>query len=183
MTLDSVIIKMLNNRAGFDVTTADGAYRLWCDIVSATGEHLAVNTVKRLLGVLPYDGSPRRATLDIIARYLDYPSWQLLTAAVDQRISSFNASNPFLETPTLPVGQKLRLCWSPNRLIEISHRGDGVFEVIKSVNSRLREADILRLSQIAEGFPFVAKEVLRENESLGCYCAAESTGLDLIMPL
>lgn len=180
MTFDSVTIKLLNERAGYDVTTVDGATKLSCDIETVTGEHLGLNTVKRLVGVLPYESSPRQTTLDIIASYLNYPSWKILRDEINQRISRFNAENPFIELSALLAGEKLRLCWSPGRVIEISHRGNGIFEVTKSVNSRLSAGDILNLSQIAVGFPFVAKEVIRNNESLGCYSAADKTGLESI---
>lgn len=85
-------------KAGFDVTTAAGATMLANDIESKTGERLAANTIKRLVGVIPYNNKPRITTLNIIARYLGWPSWESLMN--DHRSSAFGGRNPFFTTKT-----------------------------------------------------------------------------------
>ena len=57
------------------------------DIESATGEHIGVNTMKRLLGFIADERTPRTSTLDVIARYLGFDNWEAL------RLFDENSSN------------------------------------------------------------------------------------------
>lgn len=177
MKFNSIIIKYLSDRCGCDVTGPSGATALANDIEAKTGERLAANTIKRLVGVLPYDFTPRDTTLDIIARYLGSTSWQLLIEAVNDRISEFDGENPFIEVKTLKPGTEIRFGWEPDRQIRLRHLGDGECRVIEVSNSKLKVDDILSLSQLAEGYPLVAKKVTRNGISLGCYTSAKLTGI------
>ena len=177
MFFDNVIIKMLNIRTGCDVTTPAGATFLRNDIESVTGENLALNTVKRLTGVLPCDSTPRTTTLDIVARFLGYNSWNVLMSAIESTVSNFNIPEGFIDLPALKVGQLVQIEWEPDRKIIISHEGNGNYKVTAACNSKLLEGDILQLSHIARGFPFLVREVIRDGKSLGPYTAASETGL------
>ena len=183
MKLDDVFIKLLNQKTGCDVTTAYGATVLRNDIESLTGENLSANTIKRLVGNLPYNSSPRDTTLEILAKYLGYDSWQLLNDYLNQKISEFNFDNVFYELEKLPANQRIEIEWEPNRKILIRHTSGYEYEVIKSENSKLLEGDILTLSQIAVGFPFIVRKVIREGKDLGSYTASTELGLKKIMIL
>ncbi len=168
---------MLNEKAGCDVTTPAGASRLNLDIQSVTGEKLALNTIKRLTGVIPNDFSAREATLDIFARYLGFSSWERLLWTVNNKTSDFDRESPLIDATDLPKDVEIELCWEPNREIIIRHLGEGRFQITKAKNSKLIAGDILILSQFAEGFPFFVREVIRDGENLGCYTAAPTMGL------
>ena len=180
MKLNKILIKMLSEKTGRDVTTLSGADYLRNDIEASTGENLSLNTVKRLTGVLPYESEPRQSTLEIIAKYLGYGSWKLLSDYVNNKISEFNTANGFIELTTLPLGCEIILSWQPNRRILIRHIGKGNYIVVKAENSKLLAGDTLSLSQIAIGFPFIVKQVIREGRDIGNYTAAPSEGLSSI---
>lgn len=177
MKLDSVILRMLAEKSGADLTTASGATVLGLDIENVTGERLSVNTVKRLVGILSGDQSPRPVTLDIIARYLGFGSYEILLKDIHDKISAFNLPDDFIDMASLSPDTVVRLEWSPGRIVEISHIGDGKYRVEKSVNSKLEIGDIIVLSVIAEKFPLRVKEVLRNGKNLGNYTAAPDFGL------
>ena len=177
MFFDKAIIKMLKIRTGCDVTTPSGAAFLRNDIESVTGESLALNTVKRLTGVLPCDSTPRATTLDIVARFLGYNSWNILMATIESHVSNFNVPEGFIDLPSLSVGQLVQIEWEPDRKIIMRHEGNGKYTVVSALNSKLLEGDKLHLSQIAHGFPFLVREVIRAGNSLGPYTAASETGL------
>lgn len=177
MKLDKVIIKMLSDRARVDVTSPSGADFLRHDIHAKTGEPLSLNTVKRLLGILPYDSDPRLSTLDIIAIYLGYENWNILQSTVENKISGFNVNTRFINAEDLPDDCKVIIEWRPGRVILIQHKGEGKYIVLESHNSKLLKGDILTLSQIAVGFPFMVKEVERGGVSLGNYMAAAVDGI------
>ena len=180
MKLNKILIKMLAEKTGRDVTTVTGADYLRNDIESSTGENLSLNTVKRLTGVLPYDSSPRESTLEIIARYLGYTTWQLLVNDLNNKVSDFNVGHGFIELERFPFGKEISIEWQPRRRIMIRHLGNGKYSVVKAENSKLLSGDILSLSQIRVGFPFIVKEVTRNGVSLGNYTAALSEGISSI---
>lgn len=180
MVANKLLIEMLSQHAGYDVTTPAGATRLGLDIESATGENLGVNTLKRLTGVIPSPHAPRPTTLDIIARYLGFSSWNLLSDSINDRISGFNTKGLFLEASEPAVDEELTLTWAPDRFLRLRHLGSGRYKVMESLNGKLLQNDILTLSQIGVGFPFIVKEVEREGKSIGPYTAAPHSGLSSI---
>lgn len=180
MKLNRTVIELLTEKAGRDVTTPCGADYLRNDIEAATGESLSLNTVKRLVGNLPYDSTPRVVTLDILARYLGFSSWELLQEYLAGKISDFNGGEGFIDMTALPKGSLIRIRWEHDRCICVRHIGEGRYVVTESINSKLLSEDVLHLSQIASGFPFMVKMVERKGENLGNYVAARKTGLDTI---
>lgn len=177
MKLNVIVIKMLSQKARIDVTTKAGSEFLRNDIESETGEALSLNTVKRLTGILSYTSTPREITLNIIARYLGYKDYSLLQATIDNKISDFNTPPNFIDLSSQPVGKDIVITWKPDRVIKILHLGDGIYRVEESLNSKLSKGDMLTLSQVSEGFPFMVKEVIRGGQVLGSYTAAQTEGV------
>ena len=180
MSINPILISMLSERAGLCVGTASGAEWLRNDIEKVTGESLSINTIKRITGVIEYEGTHRTILLDIIARYLGYSCWSLLHQVLEERISFFSNENNALTLEKLPPGQLVEICWDPDRKILLRHKKDKIFAVIESRNSKLKESDLLTLSQIAPGFPLYASEVTRNGDSLGTYTAASINGISSI---
>lgn len=177
MILNSLQIERLSEKIGQDVTTPAGASYLCLDIESKTGISLGLNTVKRLVGVIPSDGSPRKTTLNVLANYLGYPSWDLLEEDTEMEGSVFGRKDIFIEMSDLEKNTVVEICWKPDRRILIRHDGTGQYTVMKSENSKLRPGDILSLSQLAIGFPFLANKVFRAEKPLGSYRAADGAGI------
>lgn len=171
---------MLCEKAGVDVSTPAGSEWLRNDIEKVTGESLSINTIKRITGALEYEGSHRTMLLDIIARYLGYSSWSLLDQVLQEKTSFFSEENDALTLEKLPQGQLVEIRWDPDRRVLLRHKGDKIFTVIESSNSKLQEGDNLTLSQLAPGFPLYASDVTRDGISLGTYTAASINGVNSI---
>lgn len=177
MSLHPAIIKMLVQKTGCDVSTLQGANFLMYDIAAKTGENISINTIKRLVGLIDYNKSHREYILHIIASYLGFSSYEMLLQTVEDKISNFNIPENFIDLTILPPGAKLELRWSPDRIINIRHLANGIYEVDRSVNSKLKEKDQLQMTYIANSFPLYIKNVVRDGESLGNYSAAMEKGL------
>ena len=175
--IDKNIIKLLSEKTGKDVTTPMGASMLWNAIESETGQHLGLSTVKRILGIIPYDYNPRPDTLEIIANFLGFESWQLLQDFINDKISNFGEDDPFIDLGKLPENALIDVEWEPDRKILLRHICGNEFLVENSENSKLQKGDILTLSSLAKGFPFMAKAVVRNHENLGSYTAAKELGI------
>ena len=139
-----------------------------------------MNTIKRLVGLLPYDSHPRESTLEIIARYLGFSSWQILSDMFNDKISEFNVGNGFIDLKELPLDILIKIEWEPDRKLVIKHLKEGDYQVVFSENSKLKIGDILLLSQIGVGFPFIVKEVIRKGNSLGNYTSASLEGISKV---
>lgn len=181
MKLNQTMIDLLSDKAGKDVTSTFGADYLRNDIEVVTGERLSLNTIKRLVGLLPYSSTPRAITLNIISKYLGFPSWKLLQEHTTGKISDFNIEEIFIDMINQPSGKIIRISWEPNRCIVIKHLESGKYLVLESVNSKLHSNDILYLSHIAVGFPFLVKMVERNGLKLGNYIAAKKMGVESIV--
>ncbi len=181
MHLNPIQLKKLSEKIHQDAATPAGAAVLALDIEQKTGQTLSLNTVKRLVGVLPSDTTPRLSTLNIIANYLGYPDWQSLQADTEMQGSGFGENNIFKDMTTLEQGAKVEIAWLPDRRLLLRHDGNGQYEVIKSENCKLLPGDLLTLSKLAIGFPFIADKVFRDGHPLGAYHAAEGAGITLLL--
>lgn len=180
MKLPGIVIKMLSDNAKINVGTTAGAEFLRNDIEARTGEALSLNTVKRLVGILPYNSSPREVTLDIMAQYLGYKNWGLLNSDIQNKISDFNDNPDFIDLQKYPANTRIILKWQPDRTLHLVQKVDGEYLVEKSENSKLLKGDILSLSQIAVGFPLMVRQVWRDGNSLGNYIGAQIEGISSI---
>lgn len=129
------------------------------------------------MGIIPYKFIPRSSTLEILAKYLGFSSWDLFLATINDCVSDFNVENPFIEVSELDTGDEISFNWEPDRKIRLRHLGEGLCEVIEVANSKLAQGDRLQLVQLAEGYPLMVKEVLRNGMSLGNYTAAKTNGI------
>ena len=86
MILDPYIQKLIRERLGCALSRPSEFEALALDVETATGEHIGVNTLKRLFGLLS-EVTPTETTLNVVARYLGYGSWRLLKKAVDDKNS------------------------------------------------------------------------------------------------
>lgn len=177
MRFNRLICERLSEKIGRNVCTPEGASILQLDIETSTGERLGLNMVKRLVGVLPPVLSPRVSTLDAVAVYLGYRDWEMLELEYRGIGSGFGKPDPFVEMSELDAGSLVEICWQPRHRILINHDGNGQYEVIESENCKLLPGDLLSLSKLAMGFPFVADKVFRDEKPLGRYTAAEGTGI------
>lgn len=176
----NILVKMLSRRAGYDVDTPHGSEMLQKEIEALTGERLSVNTLKRLIGVLPYDGEQRKSTLDIVAKYLGFRNTKELQNFVEGRVSDFKLPPQYIDLPALGPEVTVVMEWTPGRRIAMRHLSSDRYILTEAINSKLQVEDILVLGIVAEGLPLVAREVIRKGVSLGPYIAAQEGGLTTV---
>lgn len=156
--------------------SADCEY-LALDIESVTGEHIGVNTLKRLLGFIDDEREPRISTLDVIARYLGFDHWDALSVYDSRSNSSFESSSEEIRVCDLTVGQRVQVNYLPDRQIELEYLGSNRFRVQKSINSKLMADDETTITHIVQGYPLLISEVIRDGKSLGSFTAGKAQGV------
>ena len=107
MVLDRYTIKYMETQCGRKIRSSADCEYLALDIESLTGEHIGINTIKRLLGFIRDEHNPRITTLNIIARYVGCETWEQL-----RRMDYAYASSSFTGAP---VGRNSVSCIGQNQ--------------------------------------------------------------------
>lgn len=169
--------ELLNQKCGREIRLSGDCEYLALDIESVTGEHIGVNTLKRLLGFIDDEREPRTSTLDVIARYLGFDNWDLLSIYDNQSNSSFESSSEEIRVSELSEGQCVQISYLPDRRLVMAYQGDGHFLVQMSENSKLLAGDELAVTHIVQGYPLLVTEVIRDGKSLGSFTAGKAQGI------
>lgn len=146
---------------------------------------VSVATLKRLWGYVSDVHQPRQSTLDALACYIgranfeDFCSWLQSSTAYN---SSFYLTKQ-LSVSDLNAGDKLEIGWAPNRVIRLSYKGNALFQVLESQNSKLQAGDCFETGGFVMGQPLILPYILREGERTPAYIAGKSGGLTLLKRL
>ena len=181
MMLNKEIIKKIEDKFKSEIKYPGQCDALAQAIFDETKITIGVTTLKRLFGFAADERRPHVSTLDVIARYIDYPSFKLLVKDLgeDCDISMYQPVES-LDNKGLTVGTQVEITYDPQRLVLMTYIGDDRFVVNESKNSKLEKGDILEIVQMIVGTPFFCKEVVRDNKSLGNYLGAKQNGLTSI---
>ena len=181
MKFSPYITELLQQKVKRELRLSSDCEYLALDIESVTGEHIGVNTLKRLLGFIDDEREPRLSTLDIIARYLDFENWDALRCFNDKSNSSFSAAEDEIRAIDLPQGQHIQISYLPDRLVELEYSGEERFKVLTSQNSKLQEGDELKITHIVKGYPLLVSQVWRGEADLGAFTAGKAQGISFII--
>ena len=177
MKFSPYVTTLLKQKSGHDIRLSADCEYLALDIESVTGEHIGVNTLKRLLGFIDDERDPRVSTLDIIARYLGFSSWDELRIYDDKSNSSFESTSDEIRVSDLTTGQKIQISYQPDRQLIIEYQGNNTFLILSSKNSKLQNDDQIIITHIVSGYPLLVSEVIRHGQSLGSFTAGKAQGI------
>ena len=177
---DKEIINLLQVKAGYKLISSSDCESLSYDIENVTGVKLGATTLKRLLGFTSENAKPRLTTLNIISNYLGFESYEFLKNAIENRgDSDFDNVTLSVSSKSMDRDAELSLSYAPNRRLKLRHILNDKFEVTKSINGSLQEGDIIFVDNFISGLPMIAKDVIRDGESLGRYIAGSKFGINL----
>lgn len=178
--LDKNLIKLLEEKFGNSINSSSDCERLALDIESETGERLGFTTIKRLLGFTSEQAVARQSTLKIFARYLGYNSYRELEDTINNiGDSDFNNNAESVISSHLPAEAEINISYDPNRQLSLRHIDGDEFIVIKSIKGSLQKGDIIFVDSFTSGLPMIAKDVIRNGQSLGRYVAGAKFGINL----
>ena len=145
-------------------------------------QHLLISTttLKRVWGYLDDKVQPRVSTLDMLAQFLGYHSWEEYKQGgipSEQPPSNPVMSRRLSVPECLDQGDRLRLTWQPARTCDVEYRGDLTFQVIASENTRLHEGDTFKCSLIVEGEPLYIDSLRQGNCPPIAYVCGKRTGV------
>ena len=178
--LSSIIKKKIEEKSGHPIRYPKDCEALSAIISANCNCRLSGSTLKRLYGFVKGIDKPRLFTLDVVANYLDYKSWEELLGSLNNSNDSEFKRIDQLTTRDIDKGQIIEFGYEPKRRLVIKYNGSNTFEVISSENSKLNGRDLLKFSNIVIGYPLFILDVCRENKSLGNYTAGKVSGITYI---
>lgn len=135
-------------------------------IFESCKELLSATTLKRLWGYLKNEATcPQKRSLNILSAFVGFRNWQDFCNYVDNDNDSSSGfiHHSSLHSFLMPPGERIKICWYPNRSVVLEHDGDGdLFCVVESENSKLRPGMTLHCNT------FTKKEILCLRNVMGC---------------
>lgn len=174
---------MLMDKSGLNFDKVKD-YDVLCDkICLSTNRSIGVNTIKRLMGYLDDTRKTNVYTLNTIALYLGFETWEELCGSI--RIDSdWNYIDETIYIDELPINSEITIKYL-NRVVKfkvIVFKEKCMLQVLESLNSSLQKGDILEIEHIREGKVLEAKVVYR-GERLGNYKTnGEITHVEMVLP-
>lgn len=144
-------------------------------VKNVTGEDISSTTLKRLFGYIPSQGSTRKSSLSILARYLGYTGWSNYTE--NKHVNSGFMSRKVIIADKLSEGNVIEVAWNPDREVAFVALGDSRFAVIRNVSSQLEEGDVAEITMFILNQPLQIKNVIRDGKNIGPYSAGLNGGL------
>ncbi len=144
--------------------------------------HIMVSntTLMRIWGYVDEPVTPRRSTLDILARYLGYNSleeYEKNATLPEEQQSSPVLNRRLSVSEELRPGDIIHLSWLPDRRCDIEYEGDLKFRVIESENTRIRKGDTFECSTIIEGEPLYLDNLVQEGCDPIAYVCGKKNGV------
>ena len=140
-------------------------------------KHISSSTLKRLFGFVKNVKQPHGHTLDVVANYVGYKHWEELLHNIDKDENSSFFLAQSVEAKSLKAGNKIEFSYEPNRKVVLKYLGKNSFDVINSINSKLKVGDVIKLSSIVLHHNLLASDVKRNGISLGKFTAGKLNGI------
>lgn len=143
-----------------------------------TGVLLSSTTLKRLWGYLDEPVTPRRSTLDTLARFCGWPGYAQFLIGKTPDIESGNAGGKVIRAGNnIRLGERVRLFWNPGRMCLIEYLGNLDWEVVAATATRLTPGDRFRCAMIVSGEPLYLDNLVKDGNRPGVYVCGRRTGV------
>ena len=145
------------------------------EIQQVTKQHISTSTLKRLFGYVNSKSSHRIATLNVLAIYLGYGSWQDYSCnkAVE---SDFLHSNQVL-AQNLDSDDVVDFSWNPDRHCQAVCLADRTFRVTQAVNCKLNVGDTFKALGFFFGEPLYITDLTHDGKTGLTYVCGRTHGL------
>ncbi len=167
--------------AGIKVKTPKDFETLSEKILTRTGVLLSPTTLKRFWNYLDEAVTPRRSTLDVLARFCGWRDYSEFESGCQPEIESGNVGGSAIRCgKDIRTGDRVRLFWAPSRVCDIEFIGKTDWKVVSSENTRLQPGDRFSCPVIVAGEPLYLDNLIHEGSRPGVYVCGRKTGVSFI---
>lgn len=147
-----------------------------------TSERISASTLKRMWGYVNDRHSPRRYTLDVLAKYIGCRDFTDFCDKIDSEgLSDSDFFTPFMiASSELTIGNTIEIGWNPDRFILLEYLGENRYRVIKSENSKLEKGDEFSVVNFMLGYPLYIPSVMRGAELLPSFVGGQNGGITIL---
>lgn len=145
------------------------------DIQQKTKQYISISTLKRLWGYVKSNPSHRIDTLNVIASYLGFDSWQDYNRSKTEE-SDFLHTGQVL-SQNLDANDIVDFSWNPNRHCQAVCQSDGTFCVTQAENCKLKVGDTFKTLGFFYGEPLYITDLTHDAETGLTYVCGRTHGL------
>lgn len=174
----AALCRQVETAANMKIRTS-GQFEMLSDVVNTrTGVLLSPTTLKRLWGYLDEHVTPRRSTLDVLARFCGWRDFDDFVDGNLPEIESGNVGSATIRTgENISRGERARLFWPPSRTCLIEYTGDLGWKVVESEGTRLQPGDTFLCPLIVSGEPLYLDHLMHEGSRPGVYVCGRKSGI------
>ena len=175
--LSAITRKEIETKFGKEVRYPTDCEALAGHISMETKQRISASTLKRVLGFVKGTKEPRLFTMDVLAQYLGFDNW-------DKYLDKFSKieNSEFLNLEQIDVSKlkkqtKIEFSYEPNRKVDMIYKGNFIFEVTDSFNSKLFKSDQLKIFHIIRHYPLIIYSIIRNGQEMGQFKAGKISGI------
>ena len=144
-------------------------------------QSVSATTLKRMWGYVRDVGSaykPSRYTMCALSRMLGFRDYEDFVASYNRgEVQSRTYRGETVMTSDLNPGDVMEISWSPARTVLLRYEGEGRFLVIKAVNAKIHEGDVVECVSFTQNSPLYINRVIRPSEPTMSYVAGSRSGI------
>ena len=140
---------------------------------------LSPTTLKRTWGYLLNPAHPSVWTLDSLAQFAGYQSFESYASADSSEVQSNFIEKERIDADRLAEGCQLRIVWLPNRELLVEHQGRGHFVVVSAKNTKLSVGDTFSCHLMIQGEPLYLDKVIHGSHAPVGYVAGKRNGVSI----
>lgn len=181
MIFDASIIKDIKEKSGLKLDNFGDYSLLAEDISSKTSRSIGLTTLRRLFGIINDDRKTSSYTLNTIAMYLGYNSWDEYFKQKNLD-SEWNFEDDKIVISRQPTGTHIHVRYL-NRKVEFvvtEYDSQKVLRVEKQENSSLDKGDILFVHSLKKGSIIEADKVIRGTNEGSYKTHGEITSIEIV---
>ena len=177
--LSEIIKHKIEQKAGQRIRYSRDCEILSEKILSECKSSVSSSTLRRLFGFVKSTKQPRPYTLDILANYIGYGTWDELLSSLNNK-STANKEIKELKPTALKSGQKFELTYKPDTGLVIEYLGKYQFKVHAAKNSRLKPGEVFKTSIIMLHHPLFILDIEGSAGKEGRIVEAKISGITSI---
>lgn len=145
-------------------------------------EYISPTTLKRIWGYIDGVKQIRYSTLDIMAKFAGFDSWEYYLKKLKTEIDppSGMIDNGIITPQQLQPGDCVLVCWNPDRTCTFKFIGECEFQVIDAEKTHLKVGDTCTISAFVLGEPLMITNLSHMGKTGINYLCGGKDGLTTV---